>query len=271
MSNIIPFLFRHHEKSHEVRAVVIDDEDHFVGKDTCDALGYADHTNAMKQHCRGVVKHHPIPDSLGRMRDTRVLTEADVLRLIVNSKLPSAEAFERWVFEEVLPSIRKTGGYQMSSAPRSSPKLEAEMAGAELYARLLRPAPSSQVAMIAQIVANNGGDPKFLPAYTIDAAPDQLGASSMPTKPLRELLNDHGGKMSAQAFNKLLVEAGYLEERTRPSSTARDGVKSFKAITDAGMRFGKNLTSPSNPRETQPHWYVERFAELYDLVAVVEA
>lgn len=111
MSKIIPFLFKDHDKNHEVRAVIIDSEEHFVGKDVCDALGYADHTNAMKQHCRGVVKRHPILDNLSRTQEARVLTEADVLRLIVSSKLPAAEKFERWVFEEVLPSIRKTGSY----------------------------------------------------------------------------------------------------------------------------------------------------------------
>ncbi len=75
------------------------------------ALGYADPTNAMKQHCRGVVKRHPIVDSLGRTQKVRVLTEADMFRLVVSSTLPSAEAFERLVFEEILPAIRKTGSY----------------------------------------------------------------------------------------------------------------------------------------------------------------
>ena len=75
----------------------------FVGKDVAERLGYANPNKAMGDHCRGVVLHHPIPDALGRMQQTRVLTEADVMRLIVSSKLPEAEAFERWVFEDVLP------------------------------------------------------------------------------------------------------------------------------------------------------------------------
>ena len=48
----------------------------FVGKDVAERLGYKDTVNAIKQHCRGVVNHHPIPDALGRMQQTRVLTEA---------------------------------------------------------------------------------------------------------------------------------------------------------------------------------------------------
>lgn len=107
MSALIPFQF----DGRQVRVVDIDGAPYFVGKDICDALGYADHTNAAKQHCRGVVKRHPIADSLGRMQETRVLPESDVLRLIMGSALPAAEMFERWVFEEVLPTIRRTGSY----------------------------------------------------------------------------------------------------------------------------------------------------------------
>ena len=109
---VTPFNF----EQYQVRTVANNEtgEVLFVGKDVCVALGYADHTNAMKQHCRGVVNYHPIQDSIGRIQSARILTEADVLRLAVNSELPSAEPFERWVFEEVLPSIRKTGGYSMA-------------------------------------------------------------------------------------------------------------------------------------------------------------
>jgi hypothetical protein len=69
--------------------VVIDEtgEPLFVGKDVTDLLGYADGVNAMKQHCKGVVKRHPLWTT-GGMQEVRVLTEADVLRLIVSSKLP---------------------------------------------------------------------------------------------------------------------------------------------------------------------------------------
>ena len=89
----------------------------FVGKDVCDRLGYANHNDAIGKHCRGVAIRYPIPDALGRDQDTRILTEPDVLRLIVSSSLPDAQEFERWVFEEVLPSIRRTGQYV---APRAT-------------------------------------------------------------------------------------------------------------------------------------------------------
>ncbi|MGO4814054.1 Bro-N domain-containing protein [Cupriavidus sp. 2MCAB6] len=96
--------------SHAVRILTgADTQPWFVGEDVCIALGYADPVNAMKQHCRGVVKHHPIPDSLGRIQAARVLSEPDMLRLIVSSNLPAAERFERWVLDDVLPAVRKAG------------------------------------------------------------------------------------------------------------------------------------------------------------------
>lgn len=83
----------------------------FCAKDVATVLGYADAVNAIKQHCRGVAFHHPIVDSLGRTQKARFIGEGDMYRLIAHSKLPSAVEFEKWVFEEVLPSLRKHGGY----------------------------------------------------------------------------------------------------------------------------------------------------------------
>lgn len=75
-------------------------------------LGYKDTVNALKQHCRGGgVKHH-LTDSLGRNQEASFITEGDLYRLIMKSKLPSAEKFESWVMDEVLPTIRKTGSYR---------------------------------------------------------------------------------------------------------------------------------------------------------------
>ena len=95
----------------EIRTIEIDGKPYFVGADVAKALGYKDTVNALKQHCRGVVKHH-LTDSLGRNQEASFITEGDLYRLIMKSKLPSAEKFESWVMDEVLPTIRKTGSYQ---------------------------------------------------------------------------------------------------------------------------------------------------------------
>ncbi|MFJ2535890.1 phage antirepressor [Microbacterium maritypicum] len=95
----------------DVRVVVIDGMPRFVARDVAAALGYADTTNAIKQHCRGVAVHHPIEDSMGRAQLARVIGEPDLLRMIAGSRLPSAERFERWAFEEVLPQVVRTGSF----------------------------------------------------------------------------------------------------------------------------------------------------------------
>ncbi|WP_244807961.1 Rha family transcriptional regulator [Caballeronia zhejiangensis] len=151
----------------------------------------------------------------------------------------------------------------------SQSKLAGELAIAECFTRLLKPSPSSQVAMLAHIAKNNGIEPTFLPAYVVDAASDSTSGSSMETKPLTDLLIAHGISISARTYNRLLADAGMQAERTRRSTSSRavNGTKRFWAITEAGLLYGKNITNPNSPRETQPHWYVERFADLHALVS----
>lgn len=84
----------------------------FCGKDVADALGYKDTVNALKQHCyKDGVVFYDLTDSLGRTQQAKFINEGNLYRLIAHSKLPKAAEFERWVFDEVLPTIRKTGGY----------------------------------------------------------------------------------------------------------------------------------------------------------------
>ena len=107
MDSIIPFRF---EES-SVRVVKGEDgEPWFVGKDVAEVLGYTNPNKAMNDHCKGVTKRYPL-QTQGGIQEVRLIPESDVLRLVVKSKLPSAVRFERWVFEEVLPSIRKSGQY----------------------------------------------------------------------------------------------------------------------------------------------------------------
>ena len=127
--DIIPFTS---EQFGTVRTVERDGKVLFCGKDVATALGYKDTTNALKQHCRGVANHHPIVDQLGREQHARFITQGDLYRLIASAKLPSAQKFESWVFDEVLPSIRKRGGYM---AAREDETPEQIMARALMLAK----------------------------------------------------------------------------------------------------------------------------------------
>ena len=82
----------------------------FCGNDVAKALGYKSPKDAISTHCRGAVKRR-LTDSIGREQDTAFIPESDLYRLVFSSKLPTAEKFTDWVTKDVLPAIRKHGGY----------------------------------------------------------------------------------------------------------------------------------------------------------------
>lgn len=94
----------------EIRTIEIDGKPYFVGTDVAKALGYSNPRKAILDHCKGVTKRDT-PTSSG-VQLMSYINEGDLYRLIMKSKLPSAEKFESWVMNEVLPTIRKTGSYQ---------------------------------------------------------------------------------------------------------------------------------------------------------------
>lgn len=100
----------------------------FCGLDIAVALGYSNPRDALRRHCKGVVKRDTLTE--GGPQQLSFIPKGDVYRLIVHSKLPSAERFERWVFDEVLPSIRKHGAYitreklwEVATSPEAMMKL----------------------------------------------------------------------------------------------------------------------------------------------------
>ncbi|MCM1334168.1 MAG: hypothetical protein NC084_04200 [Bacteroides sp.] len=97
------------EEFGEIRTTDVDGKPYFCASDIAKALGYARPNDAVTDHCRATVKRRtPIS---GKLQNVNFIPEGDVYRLIVKSRLPSAQKFEHWVFDEILPTIRKTGGY----------------------------------------------------------------------------------------------------------------------------------------------------------------
>jgi hypothetical protein len=105
------FKYEHDNQFDNVRTVEIDGEIWFVATDVARVLGYSNPRDAIGRHCkeRGVVKHD-IFGANGKQVMT-LINEPNLYRLIVKSQLPSAEKFESWIFEEVIPAIRKDGSY----------------------------------------------------------------------------------------------------------------------------------------------------------------
>lgn len=98
------------EEFGKIRTTEIDGKTYFVANDIAKALGYVNPSDATNKHCKNARMAWG-SDSLGRNQEFKVIPEGDIYRLVIKSKLQSAEKFEKWVFDEVLPSIRKNGGY----------------------------------------------------------------------------------------------------------------------------------------------------------------
>lgn len=115
------------EEFGDMRTVTIDDEPWFIGKDVAEALGYSNARDALSKHVdkedKGVAKC----DTPGGKQDLSIINESGLYALIFGSKLESAKRFKHWVTSEVLPTIRKTGGYQKQLSPTEMMRIQLGM------------------------------------------------------------------------------------------------------------------------------------------------
>ena len=112
-------------KSNSVRVITDkNQEPWFCANDVCDILGYSNPRDAISKHCKagGVAKRDTPTKSA--VQEMTFINEPNLYRLIIKSRKPEAEPFEAWVFEEVLPQIRKTGKYQLQPQQLSLPEPE---------------------------------------------------------------------------------------------------------------------------------------------------
>lgn len=115
--------FQFSESQNQVRTVLENHSIYFVGADVAKVLGYKNSRKALKDHCKGVTKSYILTN--GGRQKMNIIPEGDVFRLIIHSELPSAQKFERWVMEEVLPSIRKKGYYNVQRSSASNDFIDA--------------------------------------------------------------------------------------------------------------------------------------------------
>ena len=140
------------EEFGQVRTVEIDGKPYFAGRDVANALGYSNPRDAISRHCKGVVKHDSFKDG-GQL--IALIPEGDMYRLITHSKLESAERFESWVFDDVLPSLRKTGSYEMPKQKPDRPKKEK------------LPSVNMMVKNIREALHDAGVDSKYIAAEVV--------------------------------------------------------------------------------------------------------
>lgn len=242
MNQITTFNFN----SNELRVITDDNgEPWFIAQDICKILGYENHSRTINELCRdtGIRKRY-IPELSNTYS---MIDEGNLYRLVIKSNKPEAAPFESYVCDDVLPTIRKTGQY--ISKPVIEP-LTPQLQIAKAAAEILNMSETSKIRMLEVIGKETGVSTAFLPKYTDEQA----------VQSLTELLRDNGVNLSAVKANVILNELGILQQLERKSS--KGSVKKFWSITDLGAKFGKNETSPQNPRETQPLWYRSMFPEL---------
>jgi len=88
----------------------------------------------------------------------------------------------------------------------------------------------------------------------------------MKTDSMTNLLKQHNAEISVVKANKILVAIEILEDKERPSSKYEGKIKKYKALTEKGLAYGINKENPSSPGQTTPHYYVEKFNELFSLI-----
>jgi len=177
----------------EIRAIEINGQPWFIGKDVASILGYERATKAIQDRVdiedKDVV---PIQDSIGRKQNTPIINESGMYSLILSSKLPKAKAFKRWVTSEVLPTIRKHGGYiadDLLDHLTENPEEAANFFNALKEERSKRKFLAEQILLLA---------PKARYYDIILQCKDAI--------PITVIAKDYG--MSAARFNKLLHAVG---------------------------------------------------------------
>jgi prophage antirepressor-like protein len=105
------------KENSEIRIILINGKEWFVAKDVAKILDYKDTDQAIRQHCKKAQSFETVnltgANFSSKARTIKIIPESDVWRLIIKSRLPEAEKIEEWIFEEVLPEIRKTGSYSL--------------------------------------------------------------------------------------------------------------------------------------------------------------
>ena len=174
-----------------IRVVEEDGKFLFCGSDVAKALGYSRPNEAVSTHCKGTVKRRT-PTTSG-VQEMLFIPEGDVYRLISRSKLPAAERFEVWVFDEILPSIRKYGGYMAGQEELTDAEL---LANAMLVANRVIEDRERQIKELMEENKELEEDANY--TRTILRNPGLVTTN--------QIAKDYG--MSARTFNKLLHSMG---------------------------------------------------------------
>lgn len=176
---------------------------YFPSTECAKILEYSNPHDAVSRHCRSLVKREvPHPQNPSKTIEANFITEGDLYRLITHSKLPTAERFERWVFDEVLPSIRKHGAY--ATEDTIDKILQDPDFGIRLLGEL-KAEREQRKALESQAVADA---PKVLFAKSVECSEDDILIGQ-----LAKILKQNGRDIGQNRLFDLLRRDGYLIAR----------------------------------------------------------
>ena len=235
----------------ELQVMEMEGKAYFPAKECAKMLGYKDSTNAIKQHCRWVVKQQvPHPQNSAKQIQKNFIPEGDLYRLIVKSQLPSAEQFERWVFDEVLPDIRKHGLYAPEALmddiiknPDLGIKLFTEYKEAKQKEKRLE----LEIAQSKQIIGELQPKASYYDAILQNDS----------TVPITQIAKDYG--MSGQAMNTLLKELGVQYKRCKTWLL-------YQQYADQGYTQSRTHLLESGRTVMNTEWTQKGRLFLYDLL-----
>lgn len=199
----------------EIRTAEVDGEPWFVGRDVARALGYSNTKDALAKHVDPEDKRGSRIATPSGEQEMTIINESGLYSLVLSSKLPGARKFKRWVTAEVLPAIRKTGGYQL---PRD-------------YLSALRALADAEEKRLSLEAENEANRPKVLFADAVSAS-----STSILVGDLAKLLRQNGMDIGQNRLFQRLRDDGYLikggERRNMPTQTAMDaGLFQIKETT----------------------------------------
>lgn len=236
------------EQFGKVRIIEEDGKVLFCGTDVAKALGYARPNDAVSRHCRATVKRSsPIS---GKLQEINFIPEGDVYRLITHSKLPAAQKFESWVFDEVLPSIRRHGLYATDEVLKQmivSPELVKGMAEQLIAERAKVKEQATTIAVQEKSIERM--KPKEDYCDKVLSSPNAV--------PITIIAKDYG--FSAQAMNELLYVLGVQYKRGQTWVLKQEYAR-------AGYTKSYTYLAPSGESVVQTRWTQKGRLFIYELL-----
>ncbi len=186
----------------QIRTIQQNGEPWFVGKDVAQALGYSQTAKAVREHVKDNHKGMSVLDTPGGKQETTIIDEAGLYSLVMRAKTEKAEAFQEWVTSEVLPAIRKHGGYLTAD------KIEQALTDPDTIIKLATTLKEERAARQQAEASLKAAQPKMLFADAVSASDSTILIGD-----LAKILKQNGHTIGQKRLFSWMREQGYLIKR----------------------------------------------------------